>query len=260
MLRRTFEPGALSAEVDRVMNHEHRSPFRAEVGGGALSGRYVPTMCERTPVSLSLLDSFAGLAAALLGAPVLPVRAKCVLYFAGAAWHRDSDRAIPSVGFAAYLEPIRAGTGALRVLPGSQRADLGEAVAEYLAGRRQDSTGLPADTWVSALPGFAVETNPGDVIAFDEHLFHASTGGRNRRQWRVDYVKDPEGPEEEQRVRAYYAGVYLPDWDGGYDVDSYPTYGSHWMRSRRPWIDRLGQLGAYEASAAEEAFARSRRG
>jgi hypothetical protein len=53
--------------------------------------------------------------------------------------------------------------------------------------------------------------------------------------------------------------VYLPDWDGGYDVDSYPTYGTHWISSGRPSIDRLGQLGAYEASAAEEAFARGRR-
>lgn len=60
-------------------------------------------------------------------------------------------------------------------------------------------------------------------------------------------------------MQAYYAGVNLPDWDGGYDVDAYPSYGSHWMGSGRPWIDRLGQLGAYGASAAEEAFARSRR-
>ena len=46
------------------------------------------------------------------------------------------------------------------------------------------------------------------------------------------------------RVRAYYARVYLPDWDGSYDVDSYPNCGSDWVASGRRGIDRLGQLGA----------------
>lgn len=259
VLRRAFDPAPLLAEVDRVMSQKFRSPFRANVGGGDLSGRYVPMMCERTPVSLSLLDTFARPAASLLGVPVLPVRAKSVLYFAATAWHRDNPHDVRSVGFAAYLEPLRAGTGALRVLPGSHQSHHGEAVAAYLTARCQEGAEVDPVSWVSTLPGFALETDPGDVIAFDEHLFHASMGGQNRRQWRVDYVADPVGLVEEKRVRAYYAGVYLPDWDGGYDVDSYPSYGSHWMGSGRPWIDRLGQLGAYRASAAEEAFARSQR-
>jgi hypothetical protein len=78
------------------MDQEFRSPFRANVGGGELSGRYVPMMCEQTPVSLAFLDAFAHPAAVLLGGPVLPVRAKSVLYFAATAWHRDSVQDVPS--------------------------------------------------------------------------------------------------------------------------------------------------------------------
>jgi len=252
VLRAVFDPLPLAFEVDRAMAQEFRAPFKAEVGGGELTGHYVPMMCERTPVSLALLDAFAPPAASLLGGPVLPVRAKGVQYFGATAWHRDSERPVASVGFAAYLERLRADNGALRVLPGSHETVLGAATAARLVARRQESA-------TAAPPGKALETNPGDVIIFDEHLFHASNGGQNRRQWRVDYVRDPTGEVEESSVRAYFRGIYAPDWDGGYDVDLFPSYGKHWLNSGRPWVDRLRQLGVYEASAAEEAFARSRR-
>jgi hypothetical protein len=112
---------------------------------------------------------------------------------------------------------------------------------------------------VTALPGHPLRAEPGDVIIFDEHLYHASIGGRNRRQWRVDYVVDPAGAEEESKVRAYFSSIYRPDWDGGYDVDRYPSYGEHWLVSGRSWVDRLAELGAYEVAGREEDFARSKR-
>jgi hypothetical protein len=124
VLQGAFDPAPLSAEIDEAMKQTFRAPFRANVGGTELTGRYVPMMCDRTPVSLSLLDNLSHVGAALLDGPVLPVRAKSVLYFAATAWHRDSVRDVPSVGFAAYLEPLRADTGALRVLPGSHRVPI----------------------------------------------------------------------------------------------------------------------------------------
>ena len=29
-------------------------------------------------------------------------------------------------------------------------------------------------------------------------------------------------------TKSYFAGIYTPDWDGGYDVDRYPSYGPDW--------------------------------
>jgi hypothetical protein len=255
VLRRAFDPRPLSEEVDRALRDGFPRSREVATGGG-IRFRYVPLMCERAPISLSLLDRFALPAAELLGAAILPVRAKGVLYSGATGWHRDSDHAVASVGFAGYLEPLGAGSGALRVLPGSHRPALGEAVGAYAAGLTEEAP----EARVAALPGFAVCTEPGDVIAFEEHLYHASAGGRERRQWRVDYVAAPAGAEEEGRVRAYYDSTYPPDWDGGYDVDRYPTYGGHWLSSGRPWIARLGELGVYRAAAAGEAFTRSRRG
>jgi hypothetical protein len=247
VLRGALEAAQLSEEMDRSFADGLRSSFEAEVGGRVLSAAYLPMMCETTPVSLALLDHFAGPAAQLLGSPVLPVRAKGVIYFGAAAWHNDSDRDVASIGFLAYLEPLDVDNGALRLIPGSHRREFGDALRTYLA------------VSTSTLPGHVVPTTPGDVIVFDEHLYHASTGGRNRRQWRVDYLQDPVGPGDEEKVRSYFSGLYRPDWDGGYDVDRYPSYGAAWRASGRPWVDRLDELGAYDKAEREEAFARSQR-
>jgi hypothetical protein len=264
VLRQCFDPGPLSAELDRALRSEFRSSFRADVGGGGIEGRYLPMMCAETPVSLSLLDSFAEPAARLLGARVLPVRAKGVLYFGATRWHNDTSHDVSSIGVACYLETLRAENGALHVIPGSHRGELAEAVKGYAAlraGRSAEASANASDQqWLTALPAYPVQTRPGDAIAFDEHLYHASAGGSDRRQWRVDYIADPVGAPQEAKVRAYYAGLYLPDWDGGYDVDRYPSYGRHWRASGRPWVERLEQLGVYDLASAEEAFARARAG
>jgi hypothetical protein len=200
-------------------------------------------MSERTPVSLSLLDHFAGVAALLLGGPVLPVRAKGVRYFGSTNWHNDSDHPIASVGCACYLEALDADNGALRVLPASHRGGFG---APAPAGRELSAR----------LPGLPIETEPGDAIFFDEHLYHASSGGTNRRQWRVDYVLDPVDAAQEAAARNYFASIFVPGWDGGYDADLFPTYGAHWRASGRPWLARLEHLGAHDAADAEESAAR----
>ena len=62
-------------------------------------------MCEETPVSVSHLGGFARVASTLLGAPVIPTRAKGVLYDGGTAWHRDSDHPVTSIGVAAFPSP-----------------------------------------------------------------------------------------------------------------------------------------------------------
>ncbi len=60
VLRGAFDPEPLSTEVDAALT----DAFRGTTDPGAVSSgiagnefRYVPMMCERTPVSLSLLDA-----------------------------------------------------------------------------------------------------------------------------------------------------------------------------------------------------------
>ena len=102
-------------------------------------------------------------------------------------------------------------------------------------------------------------TEPGDVIVFDEHLRHSSVGGAQRHQWRVDYLRDPATAAEELATRAYFAGVFPPDWDGGYDVDAFPSYGPSWAPDSHRWVTRLRALGVFELAARQEEFSRRAR-
>lgn len=263
VLRGAFDPVPLVDELDRAMGDGVWAPSEMIAGDVGVSFRYVPMMCERTPVSLSLLERFADLASTALGVRALPVRAKGVRYFGSAHWHRDSDQPVRSIGLACYLEPLEAVNGAFRVIPGSHRPELGDSVSALLeacpAGASASESNPSMPTLPPTLPDYPVSTNPGDVIVFDEHLFHASVGGSDRRQWRVDYVEDPIDADGETRVRSYLSGLYSPLWDGGYDVDRYPSYGAHWRAMDRPWVRRLDELGAYHAAQAEEDAARARR-
>jgi hypothetical protein len=248
VLRHFFDPRLIASEIDEVMRNGRRSSFEVP-GGDEIRFQYVPMMTAETPGSLWLLDRTETVAATLFGGPVLPTRAKGMRYWGNTPWHSDSDLPIASLGVVAYLESLRGNSGALRVLPGSHRAEFANAL------RALGAAGKPAEK----LPAHVLETEPGDVIVFDEHLFHASFGGGTRRQWRVDYIHNPASAEAEDQAKAYFRELYRPDWDGGYDVDRYPSYGSDWRDSGRPSVARLEVLGVYELAATQEAFARSRR-
>jgi ectoine hydroxylase-related dioxygenase (phytanoyl-CoA dioxygenase family) len=236
---------ALGTEIDTCMQDAFADPSHMNTGAAGNRFRYVPTMCERTPESLALVRKLAPMAAAILQAPVLPSRAKATIYQGSTNWHRDTDSHLKTVSFIFYLEAVDAPSGALRVLPGSHWSDYAAALT-----RAQTTPAEP-------VPGIAIPTVPGDAIALDERLFHASSGGAERRQWRIDFVADL--PETDQALRDYFAGQHAPGWDGGYDVDRYPSYGQHWRTLDAGWSQRLAELGAYQAAEEEEAYCRALR-
>jgi hypothetical protein len=242
VLRGAFDPAPLSVEIDRAFAEGLWPGVGAHVisqGTGDVSFRYLPMMCERTPVSLELLDRFAIVAAQLLGRDVLPGRAKGSRYYGDTGWHRDSENSLATMGFLAYLEPLRTRTGALRVLPGSH---------EDLSVTLPPSFGSDND-----VSDHAIQTEPGDVIAFDEHLIHGSQGGNERRQWRVDFVVDPGSSEEEARAQEYFAQIF-PNGQRkpSYDASIYPSYGPYWQTLDRPWTARLYELGVYQRARVAE--------
>jgi hypothetical protein len=236
VLRDWFDPVPLADELERAL--ADGVPYDAPrlVGSAGVEFSVVVMMSQRTPVSLALLDALAPPAAALLGRRVLPGRAKGQRYFGETEWHRDTENTVPQMGFVAYLEPVEAGTGALQVVP---RSHVDASRTEHDA--------------------VAVPTVPGDVIAIDERIMHGSHGGRNRRQWRVDFGVDPVDPREEAVVRGEYARILDPDWDDGSDLDLFPSFGTYWQALDRPWTERLRELGVYDRAAAQEAAIRARR-
>ena len=224
VLRDAFDPGPLADEVDTALRDGLRADAAVNLGSGGSGFQGVVVMCERTPVSLSLLDRLAPVASHLLDHEVVPGRAKGTRHTGDTDWHRDSDVAVPGMSFIAYLESLDAATGALRVRPRSH-----------------------ADVHTSC-DALVLETEPGDLIAFDDHLLHASFGGAVRRLWRIDFCADPANQVEESLVRADYARILDGSWDLGDDVERYPSFGPYWRSLDRPWTTRLGDLGVYEVA------------
>jgi Phytanoyl-CoA dioxygenase (PhyH) len=185
---------ALADEFDRVLPEAfgERWPERHDDG---ISGHYLPAFGPRTPVSRRLAETLLPVGKALLGATVLPWDVQEILLFGEAGLHDDFGIEARGVKLVAYLEPLQARNGALRLVPGSHHPEFRRSLREWLRRNRVgDSEELRRQ--VESLPCVVAETEPGDVIAFDVHTFHASVYGVDRRQWTVTYLKDPETEEE----------------------------------------------------------------
>jgi hypothetical protein len=222
LLAGAFDPDALAAEMDDAFG-EVFDAATSQHGSGGIRFASVPMMTERTPASVLLADALAKAAAAALGRPVLPGRAKGTRYTGESALHVDSELDIPSLGCVAYLEPLRRGQGAFEV---------------QLRGRPEP---------------VALETQPGDIVVFDEHLDHGSRGGGVRRQWRVDYIADPRTDQETELVRRSFAQIFDVRWEAGYDVERFPSFGEWWRHDHPQWSTRLEELGVIDMARAWEA-------
>ncbi|GAA4964765.1 hypothetical protein HD597_003595 [Nonomuraea thailandensis] len=237
------EVEGLRREVDDALAANYALPAAPVPHATGTEGYYVPMMGDRTPLSRELLAGrLLPAAVRLLGTPVLPKPAKGILYRDSSPWHQDSaDASLTAVKMVAYLEPLTAADGALQVLPGSHRGRYGRALAEY---RRRWPAAEPlfderaeAAMW----PGVPVTTNPGDVIAFDVHLWHASIGGRDRRQWSVSYAAEPADEAGRSAVRDYLLSFL--DVGHPYDLDTYPYFDPEWAHPPRPaFADRMAEL------------------
>jgi hypothetical protein len=250
------ETAALGAELDRAQRDAFGARYDQRPDDGS-SGHYLPMMSQaRTPVSLALVEDqrFLATARQLVGAPVVPTYAEGILYFDQSGFHDDAGPGVRAVKFVAYLEPLTADTGALRLLPGSHHPELSAIVAAW--DRRHpahDAEQLRRQ--VEALPLYVAETRPGDVIAFDWHVRHTSIRGRDRRQWTISYVRDPAGAEETERFTDVVIDgnlAFLLDDLDDYDHAAYPPYDDHWLApdpahaERVALSDRMRALGMFQ--------------
>ena len=172
-----------------MFSHQQISHFRAFEAGG-IRGDYLPLSVDRAPLSQALIADdprlFQG-SVALLDTPTVPKRAA---------------------------------TGALLVVPGSHDPAFGARVQRY---RSLDPALQGFAPW--PLPATAVETDPGDVIAFHRHLFHSSDGGSKRLAWTVEYLPWP-GVGDPARLEAVRRAVVdAVDHDHlGYEAERWPTW------------------------------------
>ncbi|HEX6344826.1 phytanoyl-CoA dioxygenase family protein [Umezawaea sp.] len=229
------EVARLRAEVLEALSANYELPSEQVVEASGTAGFYLPMTGPRTPVSRALLADprIMDAARGFLGRDVLPKPAKGILYRDASSWHADSsDRELRAVKVVAYLDPLDAGTGALRVLPGSHHADVGEALRAHRANNPPGAPVLDEELESALWPGLALDSTPGDVIAFDVNLWHASLSGRDRLQWSASYAAVPRDDRETAAVRDYVVSFLGAGHE--YDTEHYPYFDPDWSRPDAP--------------------------
>jgi len=251
---------ALRAEVDAAIRDAYAATYD-ERGLDGISGHYLPMASRHTPTSSSLIcDDPRLLVAAeeLLGGPVLPECPEGNLYFAEASWHTDDGLGVEGVKFASYFDALSAANGALRLLPGSHHPDRHERLTRYrrlLCGLKGDGGDI-GDR--AGLPGYVADTAPGDVVCFDRHTWHASSGDRDRLAWTIVYQRCPETPAERDRAQRSLHDSYEQAFRG-FDRDRYPIWrdwvaGAEHVPRRKPLIERMHSAGILGLEGAESGW------
>lgn len=243
IFRQVFSPTELATievEYERGLNAAyHDKPFDG-------TARYwTCTMGPATPLMTSLLEDerFHRPAQQLYGDDVIGMIADANRYVGHTNWHPDHN-ADPTqdcygIKFAYYLDPVGAESGALRVVPGSHKLPFHQEVRATIKRCNLD---------ILAVPSYVCESQPGDVVAFDLRLWHASWGGAaGRRMCTFVYYNNPADPVAEAASRKRAAGfVTMNAYFGRPDE---PIYHPEWLENRpgsplrQRWIHRLSELG-----------------
>lgn len=243
--------GLLDADEVARLTAEASESLRAAYGATRRRDddpEYLPLTVDRTPFSQSLVADdprlFQG-STALLGTPTVPSAPEAICFTHNFGWHTDIGRPdIAGVTFLAHLEPRAADDGALRVVPGSHDAGFARRIGGYLA---QDPACQGYEGW--PVPATVLETEPGDVLAFDVHLRHSSVGGERRLAWRTEYLEWP-GLGEPERMRAVRDLITdaAEHTDLGFDTTTWPAWkewaaGAAASPARQVAVERLRLLG-----------------
>ena len=206
VLRQAFsadETAEISRVFDEVLAEERQGrPFAGEKRQGVLG------FVEQRPVLTRLVecDTIFEAMEQLLGPGFVWVGSDGNLYVGDTSWHSDtSDPTYRRIKVAFYMDPVTKDTGCLRVMPGSHRSPFHET----LRALRQvtDPAHTPYGVAARDLPCFPLESQPGDVVMFDQNTQHASFGGKTgRRMFTLNFAARPTAPEHDALLRKMYNG------------------------------------------------------
>ena len=168
--------------------------------------RDISGLVPSTPFATELFedDRLAGVGEQLFG-EVICANAIIHRYVSDSVWHYDAG-GYDAYGLkvAIYLDPVRADSGALRVIPGSHlRPYHDDVTAVDPIGSRFSRAAATPDEHRAALdgidrvPSVVCDSDEGDLLFFDLRTFHASKGGRiGRRMCSFTYYNYPHQPGE----------------------------------------------------------------
>jgi ectoine hydroxylase-related dioxygenase (phytanoyl-CoA dioxygenase family) len=198
-------PGLLRDQIDTIVS-EFRAVFDDKGVAHDASKRtcMVPFIDQREYLCALLDDSrIRGIATGILGDNFNYIGSDGNYYTGDTPWHSDGYHLVGKyMKIAFYLDPVRRESGALRVIPGSHRLELREWAA-LQSINAQELWGIEQ----SEVPCVALESNPGDVVAFNHNLMHASFGGdTQRRMFTINLCAQAETAEEIADLEGFIGG------------------------------------------------------
>ena len=244
-------PGLMKEEVGWIIE-DFEAIFEAseQVHDGTQRSCIVPFIDQRERLC-TLLDhpSIDGLITSILGADFNYLGGDGNFYTGDTRWHSDGFHTIGKyLKVAFYLDRLTADTGSLRVIPGSHRAD----VEEWSARQAREA----ADLWgieQQEVPHAALETQPGDVVAFNHNLMHSSFGGDTaRRMFTINCCAYCETPTEIEEMEKFIAGGARFWKEQMHSETMRSTASPSRMRHLQQVMEHEGHLPALSAKARQE--------
>jgi len=157
----------------------------------------VPGIIDRHPVLAPLRDDprITGIVRDLLGYGARYLESDGNIYSCDSEWHSDiygSPLEIRHVKLAFYLDPLRADSGAVRLIPGTNHWE--DAFATGLRKEFRRFGEIPSIYGVDGtdIPCVTLDSNPGDLLLWDFRTIHASYGGSSRRRLFTLNFREPQ--------------------------------------------------------------------
>jgi len=239
-------PGAM-AGASGWISDEFAQVFvdRGIVHDGSKRSCLVPFIDQRERLC-TLLDHpvVAGILNGLLGDDWNYLNGDGNYYTGDTGWHSDGFHTVGRyVKIAFYLDPVARATGALRVIPGTH---LDSDDPRRLAARAPELWGIAQ----SEVPAIALESQPGDLVAFNHNLMHAACGGGTRRRmFTINCNRHCATPEEIEDLEAF-VGAHDRFWnDTMHSALMRATAGAGRMRHLQQVIDHEAHLPGLAAKA-----------
>ena len=179
------EVEAITAEFERIWA-DHGGGHNRQTHDHQRRSALVPFIDQSEYLSALLDDPRVdNVASTLLGDDYNYEASDGNFYVGDTNWHSDGFARMKYrfLKFAFYLDPVTRETGCLRVIPGSHRRGdaYAEALQRIMASSQSGSTADELGISGRDVPAVALESQPGDMVMFNQDLKHASYGGGTRR-------------------------------------------------------------------------------
>lgn len=238
------EMAEISSAFDDVLAADRKGQPFAGVARQAVLG-----FIEKRPLLSGLVedDRIYRPLEQLLGPGFVWIGSDGNLYVGDTGWHPDGsvlDYGRIKVAF--YLDRVTKDTGCLRVIPGSHRLPL-HAALDPLREQRAESSLKPFATDGPGVPSFPLESQPGDVVFFNQNLWHAAFGGKTgRRMFTMNFGAQPSKDEHIDFLKRVYQ-ANLKHVENMQYTQSARVYEDAFLYSRRPrikgMVEKLVELG-----------------